>query len=200
MTNVRQLWMNITTASITTIVLLFFADSGSFLWLLGGLAYAAFFEYFYHRFIGHTDTLPIAAEKHREHHREWRNVNVTSTDRMKPHLSEDWYFYPIALAAHFLAGKLLFEVFPWEILVGFTAFYLQFEILHWATHIEDNCIDEIILEWPIVRTIRLRQIAWHLDHHEIPRENFNFTPPYPGDKVFRTEKGNSWRKITWDFQ
>jgi hypothetical protein len=199
MTNVRQLHINVLAATTTMGVLLLFADSGSYLWFFGGLTYAWFFEYFYHRFIGHTNRLPIAAEKHRQHHREWRSEEAVSTDRTKPHLSEDWYFYPVALVTHFLVIKILFGVMPWEVLVAFTLFYLQFEIFHWATHIEDNCIDEFILEFPIVRGIRLRQIEWHIDHHDLPAENFNFTYPYPGDKVFHTGPESYGRK-TWDFQ
>lgn len=186
MSNVRTLWLNVITSSVTTIILLFFANGGSFLWFFGGLVYAAFFEYFYHRFIGHTDKFPLAAEKHRQHHREWRGEDLVSTDRMRPHLSEDWYFYPVALLLHFAIGKVVFGIFPWEVLIAFTLFYLQFEILHWATHIEDNCIDEFLLEIPVIRRIRLEQIDWHLWHHMLPKDNFNFTPPYPGDIVFQT--------------
>lgn len=189
MSNVRTLWMNIIMAGATTVVLLFFADGGSFLWFFGGLVYAIFFEYFYHRYIGHTDKFPLASEKHRQHHREWRGEDLVSTDRMRPHLSEDWYFYPVALLMHFAIGKVMFGIFPWEVLIAFTLFYLQFEILHFCTHIEDNIIDELLLEIPLLRDLRLIHIEHHLTHHGLPSTRFNFSYPYIGDRVFGTEHG-----------
>ena len=187
MTNVQELWRNITAATLTCVILLTFADAGSFRWFIVGLTYAWFFEYFYHRCIGHTEFFPIAAEKHREHHREWRGENALSTDRAKQHLNESWYFFPAALLAHFLIPKLIFGWMPWPILIAFTLFYLQFEVFHWATHIEDNWLDNLLYGIPIVRSFRREQVNWHLWHHELPKERFNFTPPYPGDYIFGTD-------------
>jgi len=186
MTNVGELWRNLIAAGITCGILLWFADAGTPLSFLVGLVYASFFEYFYHRCIGHSTVFPLAAEKHREHHREWRGEGALSNDRTKQHLNEAWYFFPAALLAHFSIAEFFFTA-PWPMLVAFTLFYMQFEIFHWATHIEDNWIDDILYRIPVVKSFRREHVNWHLWHHKMPKEKFNFTPPYPGDYLFGTD-------------
>ena len=183
MTNVGELWRNIFAAGLTCGILLSFANVGSSSSFLVGFIYAGFFEYFYHRYIGHSNIFPLAAEKHRDHHRTWRG---SSTDRTKKDLNEAWYFFPVALLAHFLLGILFFGFVPWTMLVAFTLFYMQFEIFHWATHIEDNWLDAVLYNIPILKSLRREHINWHLHHHERPKERFNFSPPYAGDYLFGT--------------
>ena len=192
-TNVAELWRNLTIGTLTCAALLFFCDAGSNLWILSGLLYAAFFEYFYHRCISHTEIFPLAAQKHRQHHRVWRGHTAISIDSARKHLNEDWYFFPAALLAHFAIGKFGFGYFPWQLAVAFTLFYLQFEFFHWATHMNDNWFDNWLskkahrsLVITVLYALRRQQAQWHLEHHEWPQTRFNFSPPYLGDKIFRT--------------
>lgn len=190
MTNVVELWRNIAAASLTCGVLLPFCDNGSFPWFVVGLVYASFFEYFYHRCISHTEILPLASMKHRQHHRHWRSALARSANRNRQHLNEDAYFFPVALLAHFIVGRWLVGWIPYELLLGFTLFYLQYEVFHWCTHIHDNWVDRVLLSIPGVSWIREHHIRWHIRHHDVPRACFNFTPPYVGDVLFWSTMGH----------
>jgi len=187
MTNVEELWRNIIAASLTCGILCIFSDNGTYPWFVIGLVYASFFEYFYHRCISHTELLPLASIKHRQHHRHWRGGRVI--DRTRRHLNEDWYFFPVALLAHFAVAKFAGWI-PYELLLGFTVFYLQYEIFHWATHIKGNWIDDVLMGVPGIWYLRRQQIRWHLRHHDIPKSCFNFTPPYTGDHLLMTSMGH----------
>ena len=83
MTNVQELWRNITAATLTCVILLPFADNGSFLSFLVGFAYAWFFEYFYHRCIGHT---------------EFFQLQLRSTENIIESGAERIFFQEIALS------------------------------------------------------------------------------------------------------
>lgn len=191
MTNVGELWRNLIAAGATCVLLVPLADDGSLTSFIVGLLYAGFFEYFYHRYIGHTNLFSLASEKHRQHHREWRTGQARSTDRRRKHLNEAWYFFPAALLAHAIIPKLVGYPLPWTTLLAFTLFYTQFEFFHWATHITDNWFDSWLANSPKLRfvwVLRAQHIDWHLTHHMVPKSKYNFTPPYPGDVLFRTSE------------
>lgn len=137
-------------------------------WLLGlaiGLVWANAFEYFYHRYLLHR-TRGTLGTGHILHH-------ITSgKENEVEHLtfgeSPLWVMLlfvtngaPVALA------DLLWR-FPLApgILLGFTAYFVAVEEIHWRIHLGG---------WlpPMLRASR----SYHLDHHDIPEGRYNVFCP-----------------------
>jgi hypothetical protein len=56
---------------------------------------------------------------------------------------------------------------------------------HWYTHVAGNGFDRFVGRIPVLSSLRAIQILHHRLHHAKPLVNFNFTPPYLGDRVAR---------------
>lgn len=168
-------------------------------WLLGlviGLVWANAFEYFYHRHLLHR-TRGTLGTGHILHH-------ITSgKENEVEHLtfgeSPLWVMLlfgtnglPVALA-DLLAS---FSLAP-GILLGFTAYFITVEEIHWRIHLGG---------WlpPVVRAAR----SYHLDHHDIPEGRYNvFCPLFDvllgtlrsasatAGKPNRKSRRNLWRAL-----
>ncbi|HJT00883.1 MAG TPA: sterol desaturase family protein [Terriglobales bacterium] len=133
-------------------------------WLIGlaiGLVWANAFEYFYHRYLLH-HTRGTLGKGHILHH-------ITSG---KENEVEHLTFGESPLYVAFLFGSNgspvaladLIWRFPLApgILLGFTAYFIAVEEIHWRIHLGG---------WlpPVLRAA----IPYHLDHHDIPEGRYN---------------------------
>lgn len=164
----------------------------SLVWFGLGLTYTHFFEYAYHRWPMHHRMRGTrwALEAHKEHHQAFYG----STFRRMRHepivlssLVQHWATFPLLFWGHVPA---FWAVLPAGALVPFmlgtATSYSIFEVCHWFTHIKDNGFDALMTRIPVIGPIRLHQIEVHRIHHERPVTNFNFNPPYLGDRIAGT--------------
>lgn len=159
------------------------------LWFIAGLIWAQLAEYAWHRFVLHG---PSSASRlqHADHHKAFLRVPAVPLDDLEAQdsIPEERAVFPVALAAHaavfvFLSGGLSAPFF-----VALCIHYMAFELSHWAIHVRDNPIDLILRHVPLVRRVRAWQILYHFEHHEDPRLNFGFTPPFTGDVLLGTRR------------
>lgn len=165
-----------------------FGSPGSWIMLPLGLFYGVFFEYVYHRWFLHSN-IGFLAAKHRVHHRDYHGEEFRTTDRYRGNISEDWGFFPVALLIHASAMLVVLGSIPAVLVLSLWIFYAQFEVFHWATHMEGNIIDRLLLKLPVTRTVREVMILHHFIHHDMPKMNYNFTEPYLGDHLLGTYEG-----------
>jgi fatty acid hydroxylase family protein len=150
-------------------------------WLIGlaiGLVWANAFEYFYHRYLLH-HTRGALGKGHILHH-------ITSgKENEVEHLT--FGESPLYVALLFgtngspVAVADLIWRFPLApgILLGFTAYFIAVEEIHWRIHLGS---------WlpPVLRAA----IPYHLDHHDIPEGRYNvFFPLF--DVLLGTAKSKS---------
>lgn len=182
--------------------ILFLKNSGvSSLWItaafLIGVAYTHFFEWWYHwgpmhsgfRIGGHR-FMEGVLKSHLVHHRIFNGSNFTSHDPENlEQVVSKWHVFPILFFAHyFLLSLFLAPEARLAFFSGVTLHYTWFELSHWCTHVNNTLFDKISRHIPIWNKIRERQIAHHRLHHEEVLWNFNFTPPYLGDRFGKTFK------------
>ena len=156
----------------------------NFLWFACGVFYTHLFEYFYHKFGMHDFPDP----RHLRHHEIFTGANFQSRNAGDlQEIATEWYIFPRLFAVHYFAFLLLFPGrFAPAFFAGVTCQFLVYETTHWLTHLKNNTIDKIIARVPLLSGIRARQIEHHRIHHEPPVLNFNFTPPYAGDRFSGT--------------
>jgi hypothetical protein len=131
-------------------------------------------------------------KRHLRHHQVFagRSFQTREPELLKD-VATHWYTVPVLLYLHYLAFPLIFPAgfparhAPWFFL-GVTVQFLTYEITHWFTHVEDNAFDRFISHVPVLSRIRAAQIRHHWQHHCAPATNFNFTPPYLGDRLSGT--------------
>jgi len=179
---------------------------------LAGFFYTQMFEYVYHRFPMHinprgTGSLSriheIIRNSHIEHHRAFPRSRFTMDQTTLGYSSHQemggikqpmnelvvmrWWAYPVLFGLHYLPMILFLPGgFVVMFLLGTVVHYNIFETSHWYTHVSPNWLNPFLAKIPIVGYIRRRNIEIHRQHHETPNINFNFTPPYAGDKWLKT--------------
>jgi Fatty acid hydroxylase len=161
-------------------------------WIAAGALYTHLFEYFYHLQMMHR-VIRIGRwrfydTRHLEHHRAFLAENFQSRrPEALAGVTTSWYTFPALFALHYVVFRGLFPA-PWApaFFLGVTAQFLLYEISHWLTHLQDNALDRWVGSIPLLGGIRKRQIEHHRTHHARPDTNFNFTPPYLGDRAGRT--------------
>jgi hypothetical protein len=160
--------------------------------LLAGALYTHLFEYLYHmvamhhvfRFGGRR----YYDKRHLRHHQIFGGENFRT--RNPAHLDDvatHWYTLPTLFFLHYPVFLTLFpgRFAPWFFL-GVTLQSLAYEVTHWFTHVHDNAFDRLIARLPLLSRLRAAQVRHHWQHHAVPAVNFNFTPPYLGDRCGRT--------------
>ena|SRR3989344_5775980 len=163
---------------------------GSIKWFFIGAFYTHCFEYFHHRVPMHRGIKYLEALKdgHTKHHQVFAGKNFKRLFvEDSTTLISRWYVFPILFTAHYaLAALILPQWFVPAFFLGVVTNYAVFELCHWFTHLSDNYFDQVINRIPLLRTVRKQQIEHHRLHHLFPVVRFNFTPPYLGDRIFRT--------------
>ena len=150
--------------AVPAVLLALYAPPSPRQWIIGlgiGLVWANAFEYFYHRYLLH-HTRGALGKGHILHH-------ITSG---KENEVEHLTFGESPLYVAFLFGSNgspvaladLIWRFPLApgILLGFTAYFIAVEEIHWRIHLGG---------WlpPLLRAA----IPYHLDHHDIPEGRYN---------------------------
>jgi len=160
------------------------------LWFLAGSLYTQLFEYVYHRWPMHVGVrhLEHAKRTHLEHHRIFTGERFRSREAEDlRYVVSEWYVFPMLFAVHYSIFLLIFPAaYAPLFFLGVTAHFLAYEVCHWFTHVEDNAFDRVLGGIPLVRSARAYQMRHHQLHHAIPVVNFNFTPPYTGDRLAAT--------------
>lgn len=169
-------------------------SSDSFLklasWFFLGYFYTNFFEWWYHNYWLHKWRTSLRI-KHAYHHAKLHGEYFRTRDPERlMATSTTWYIFPILFFAHYFVFVMLLGhknsvAFFSGIFFHFTFTY---EISHWFTHVGNNTIDKFIEKIPLINILRAAQIEHHRTHHVEYLINFNFSPPYAGDKIFKTKK------------
>jgi hypothetical protein len=147
----------------------------------GGL-YTNLFEHAWHRYAMHSRR---PDPRHAVHHRLFYGARFQNSDpAARGEIVTGWYVFPVLLALHYTAFVLLFgAALAPAFFLGVTLHFAIYEVTHWYTHIEGNRFDRCVSRIPVVRQLRAAQIHHHKLHHADPRINFNFNPPYAGDRL-----------------
>ena len=156
-------------------------------WVLLGVLYTQFVEYWCHRVPMHrrVKLLELIRLGHIQHHRMFHGKSFQAKEaELLEYIPGRYWAFPLLFLLHY--AVLVWILAPaacLAFLLGSVLHYLAFEISHWLTHIEDNTVDRAIARIPLLGALRLRQIEHHRVHHEIPEFAFNFNPPYLGDRL-----------------
>ena len=149
---------------------------------LGGALYTNLFEHLWHRHAMHGRR---PDPRHARHHRIFYGEGFQTRDPVAlGEIVTAWYVFPVLLAVHYAAFAALFgtDLAP-AFFLGIVLHFVTYEVSHWYTHVADNRFDRFVGRVPGLRTLRAIQIRHHRRHHAEPMVNFNFTPPYVGDRV-----------------
>ena len=156
----------------------------AFLLVFAGALYTNIFEHIWHRFAMHNRR---PDPRHALHHRIFYGDRFQTTDPAAlREIVTAWYIFPLLLAIHYstfaaILGAALAPAF----FLGVTLHFVTYELTHWYTHVAANGFDRLVGHIPILSGLRAMQIRHHRLHHAEPLVNFNFTPPYVGDRVAR---------------
>lgn len=160
-----------------------------------GALYTHLFEYFYHLQMMHRvirlGPWRFQDRRHLEHHRLFLGENFrTRRPEALVDVTTSWYTFPALFALHYAVFRVLFAP-QWApaFFLGVTVQFLAYEVSHWLTHLEDNAFDRWAQRVPLLGGLRQSQVRHHRMHHARPDANFNFTPPYLGDRLGRTRAG-----------
>ena len=151
--------------------------------VLAGAIYTNLFEHLWHRYGMHVRRDP----RHARHHRIFYGDRFQTDDpNALDEIVTSWYIFPLLLAVHYLAfwGLLGAEFAP-AFFLGVVLHFVTYELTHWYTHIKDNGFDRVVSRIPGFCGLRAGQIRHHRLHHAEPLVNFNFNPPYAGDRMAR---------------
>lgn len=149
---------------------------------LAGALYTNLFEHAWHRYGMHGRR---PDPRHAKHHRLFYGGNFQRSDpEALREIVTAWYIFPILLSLHYPAFIALFadRLAP-AFFLGVVLHFIVYEVTHWYTHVADNGFDRALARIPGIRGIRAAQIRHHRRHHAEPAVNFNFNPPYAGDRV-----------------
>jgi hypothetical protein len=181
-------------AALATFALLVELDSGEFcdlaapapaLSLLAGVFYTQLFEYAYHRLLMHGRRPGFITRRHLQHHRIFHGESFASR-RIEDlqHVAGPWFLFPLILLVHYGMSRLvLSSELALAFVFGCVLHYVAFELSHWFAHVEGNFFDRSLQRVPVVGALRRAQLIHHRVHHEFPDRNFNFSPPYAGDRL-----------------
>lgn len=150
--------------------------------VLAGALYTNLFEHLWHRFAMHARR---PDPRHALHHRIFYGNGFQTLDPAAlREVTTAWYIFPILLALHYSVFAALFGAgLAPAFFLGVALHFLTYEVTHWYTHVADNGFDRFIAGVPVLSSLRAMQIRHHRLHHAEPMVNFNFTPPYVGDRV-----------------
>ena len=149
---------------------------------LSGALYTNFFEHVWHRYAMHSRR---PDPRHARHHRIFYGKGFQTSD---PEALREvvlaWYIFPLLLTVHYSAFWALFgPALAPAFFLGVLLHFVTYEVTHWFTHVANNGFDRFVVRIPVLRTLRSRQIRHHQLHHAEPMVNFNFNPPYVGDRI-----------------
>ncbi len=161
-------------------------------WILAGAFYTHLFEYFYHLQMMHRvmrfGRWRFHDQRHMAHHRNFLGDKFqTRVPERLVEVTTSWYTFPALFLLHY--GLFLLLAGPeWApaFFLGVTVQFLVYETSHWLTHLKDNAFDRWAAKIAVLGAMRRGQIEHHRLHHTSPEVNFNFTPPYVGDRIGRT--------------
>jgi hypothetical protein len=163
-------------------------SSASLLWMLAGGLYTHLFEYVYHSVGMHRSfrfrRLRYYDPRHLRHHQIFAGENFqTRQPAQLAEVATHWYTLPVLFYLHYFVFLACFPArhAAWFFL-GVALLSLAYEITHWFTHVHGNSFDRILARVPLLSRLRAAQIEHHRQHHADPTVNFNFTPPYLGDR------------------
>ncbi|HXA52679.1 MAG TPA: hypothetical protein VNV86_20320 [Candidatus Acidoferrum sp.] len=149
---------------------------------LAGALYTNLFEHLWHRYAMH-GRRPDA--RHARHHRIFYGQGFQTSDPAA--LGEvvlAWYIFPLLLTLHYPAFIALFGAgLAPAFFLGVVLHFVTYEVTHWFTHVANNGFDRVVTRIPGLDRLRSMQIRHHRLHHAQPMINFNFNPPYAGDRI-----------------
>ena len=149
---------------------------------LSGALYTNLFEHVWHRYAMHSRR---PDPRHARHHRMFFGKGFQTTDpEALREIVTGWYVFPVLLIVHYSAFAVLFgtDLAP-AFFLGVVLHFVTYETTHWYTHVADNHFDRFVARIPGLSRLRSIQIRHHRLHHAEPMVNFNFTPPYVGDRA-----------------
>ncbi|MCU1232797.1 MAG: hypothetical protein JWP63_764 [Candidatus Solibacter sp.] len=151
---------------------------------LAGALYTNIFEHAWHRYAMHGRR---PDPRHARHHRIFYGKGFqTSDSEALREVVIAWYIFPLLLTVHYAAFAALFGAgLAPAFFLGVFLHFVTYEVTHWYTHVADNGFDRFLTRIPGVRGLRAMQIRHHRLHHAEPMVNFNFNPPYAGDRLAR---------------
>uniref|UniRef100_Q01VA7 Fatty acid hydroxylase n=1 Tax=Solibacter usitatus (strain Ellin6076) TaxID=234267 RepID=Q01VA7_SOLUE len=149
--------------------------------LLAGGIYANLFEHLWHRYGMHVRRDP----RHARHHRIFYGDRFQANDpKALDEIVTAWYIFPVLLAVHYTPFWAIFGAgYAPAFFLGVVLHFVTYEVTHWYTHVEDNRFDRVMSRIPGLSRLRAAQIRHHRMHHAEPMINFNFNPPYAGDRL-----------------
>jgi hypothetical protein len=149
---------------------------------LAGVLYTNLFEHAWHRYGMHGRR---PDPRHAQHHRVFYGEAFRTRDpRALLEIVTSWYIFPSLLAAHYPVFAALFSArLAPAFFLGVVLHFAVYEVTHWYTHVADNMFDRVLDRIPGVGQLRAMQIRHHRLHHAEPMVNFNFNPPYAGDRL-----------------
>lgn len=152
--------------------------------LLAGALYTNIFEHVWHRYAMHSRR---PDPRHARHHRIFygKGFQTSDPDALRE-IVLAWYIFPVLLTVHYAAFGALFGInLAPAFFLGVLSHFVTYEVTHWYTHVAGNGFDRWICRIPGLRGLRSMQIRHHRLHHAEPMVNFNFNPPYAGDRLAR---------------
>lgn len=156
---------------------------------LFGYFYTNFFEWGYHNRALHKWNT-FLRKGHNYHHRQLRREYFRTRDPKRLlATTTNWFVFPILFLAHYLGFIALLG--HNQTIAFFTGIFFHFtftyEIAHWLTHTQ-TIFDPFLEKFSIWRNL----VRHHRIHHNAEsinyNLNYNFSPPYAGDTIFRTKK------------
>ena len=151
---------------------------------LAGALYTNLFEHAWHRYRMHSRR---PDPRHATHHRIfYGNRFQTSDPEALREIVTAWYIFPLLLTVHYSAFAALFGAgLAPAFFLGVLLHFVTYEVTHWYTHVANNSFDRFMARIPGLSRLRSEQIRHHQRHHAEPMVNFNFNPPYAGDRIAR---------------
>lgn len=151
---------------------------------LSGALYTNLFEHVWHRYAMHSRR---PDPRHARHHRIFYGKGFQTSDpKALREIVLAWYIFPLLLTVHYSGFTVLFGAgLAPAFFLGVLLHFVSYEVTHWYTHVADNGFDRFVAGIPGVRELRAMQIHHHRLHHAEPMVNFNFNPPYAGDRIAR---------------
>ena len=151
---------------------------------LSGALYTNLFEHVWHRYAMHSRR---PDPRHARHHRVFYGKGFQTSDPAAlREIVTAWYIFPLLLTVHYSAFTVLFGAgLAPAFFLGVLLHFVTYEVTHWCTHVANNSFDRFVTRIPGLSGLRSMQIRHHRLHHAEPSVNFNFNPPYAGDRLAR---------------
>jgi uncharacterized membrane protein (DUF485 family) len=156
----------------------------AFVVCLAGALYTNLFEHVWHRYAMHGRR---PDPRHARHHRMFYGNGFQTSDPVAlQEIVLAWYIFPLLLTVHYAAFTMLFgAALAPAFFLGVLLHFVTYESTHWYTHVANNGFDRFVNRIPGLSGLRSMQIRHHRLHHAEPMVNFNFNPPYAGDRLAR---------------